>query len=160
MRKAIVLDANLIVLLIVGLSNKKYLGKHKAITNTFLKGDFEVLEDAIQGSNGLIVTPHTLAEASNFLRQIANPIKSEVGRTYQAYIKKLQEVYVTSVAASSRPEFFRHGLADMSSLEALKSDSILLSTDGPLCHEARVAGKQAITFAQYRQEYYDALKEV
>lgn len=158
-RKTLVLDINLIVLLVVGTAGVKYLKTHKAITKLFIKGDFEVLQDAIQRSSGIRVTPHTLAEASNFLRQIADPYKSEIGMVFQLLIKNLAEIYVTSVTASNRTEFFRHGLADMTALELVQGNDVLFSTDGRLCAEARSSGKIAVTFSQYRQEYAEEQEE-
>ena len=65
-----------------------------------------------------------------------------------------------SSAAANRAEFLRHGLADMTSLEALQDGEVLFSTDGRLCNEARVAGKMAINFAQYREEFIEEQREL
>jgi hypothetical protein len=125
-----------------------------------LEGDFDVLQDAIQRSRGIKVTPHCLAEASNFLRQIADPDRTRIGALFQLCIKQFEELYVASAVAAARPEFFRHGLADMTVIEAIQESDILLSLDGQLCNDVQVAGKNAITFARVREDYIDLQKEI
>lgn len=159
-RRTIILDTNLVVLLVVGTTGPKYLEAHKAVRSLFINGDFEVLQHAIAQSDGIKVSPHTLAEASNFLRQIADPYKTDIGRVFQAAIGQLSEEYIESAIAAARPEFLRHGLADMISLELASDNSVVLSTDGRLCHEIRRAGRVAVNFSQYREEYLEETREL
>jgi hypothetical protein len=68
MPTSIVIDTNLLVLLVVGLTNRNYIRQHKRCSE-FTEDHYEVLSDTIGQFRELIVTPNTLSEASNLLRQ-------------------------------------------------------------------------------------------
>ena len=61
--KVIVLDANLLLLLVVGLTSRAYISKHKRLQG-YEELDFDLLICLI-GSANVIVTPNTLTETSN-----------------------------------------------------------------------------------------------
>ena len=73
--EAIILDTNLLILLIVGLSGADRFANHKNLKNFHLPSDFEILNSLLEGISQIILTPNTLTETSNLLRQIANPAR-------------------------------------------------------------------------------------
>lgn len=149
MRKMVALDASLIVLLVVGLTKPEYIGKHKRL-KTYTVEDFDLLQETIQESAGVVVTPNALSEASNLLRQIDDPIKSEISAVFRAIIQKTQEIYIPSSDASHRPEFIRFGLADNALLEAIKDKMVMVSVDAKLVIAAQTAGYSALNFNHIR----------
>lgn len=149
MRKAVALDANLIVLLVVGLAGKSYITKHKRL-KTYTADDFDILKATIEQSAGIVVTPNALSEASNFLRQIADPARSIISSAFQTLIKNTKETYVKSVDASQRAEFLRFGLADNVLLEISKANMVIVSVDSNLCIAAQNSGYEAINFNHLR----------
>jgi hypothetical protein len=66
MRKTIALDANLLVLLVVGLAEPRYIPLHKRL-KAFTVDDFKLLTKMIAASAGMAVAPNALSEASNLL---------------------------------------------------------------------------------------------
>jgi len=152
MRKAISLDANLLVLLIVGLAGPKFISKHKRL-QTYDAEDFNLLKHAISESSGLVVTPNTLSEASNLLRQGREPMKTLINDVFRNFINSTKEIYIKSANASSRSEFARLGLSDGALLEIAKGDIVVLSADLDLCVAAEVAGYAAINFNHVRDAY-------
>jgi hypothetical protein len=150
MRKTIVLDANLLVLLVVGLTETKYISTHRR-----LKGygvvDFKLLAAMISESAGLAVTPNALSRASNLLRQINEPAKTQIAIAFRELIKKTNEIYTTSADASSRSEFLRIGLSDCALLEVSKKSMVVLSVDLELCLAALTAGYEAVNFNHVRE---------
>ena len=75
MRKIIALDANLLVLLIVGLTDRRLIASHKRLKE-YTVDDFDLLERLISASAGIAVTPNVLSEASNLTRQIGGPARN------------------------------------------------------------------------------------
>ncbi len=153
MRKTIALDANLLVLLVVGFTERKYISVHKRLKE-YSVADFELLAAMISESAGLAVTPNALSEASNLLRQINEPAKTQIANAFRALIKRMDEIYVTSVDASSRHEFLRIGLSDSALLEVSKKNIVVLSVDLDLYLAALAAGYEAVNFNHVREPLY------
>lgn len=143
--KVIALDANLLVLLIVGLTARKYIAVHRRL-RAYSAADFDRLTALISASAGVVVTPNVLSEASNLLRQISEPAKTQIAAAFREVIKRTEEIYVTSADAASRSEFLRLGLADSSLLEISKRNIVILSVDLDLYLAARAAGYDAFNF--------------
>ncbi|MGA2409992.1 MAG: hypothetical protein ABSG46_06320 [Candidatus Binataceae bacterium] len=148
MPKTIALDANLLVLLVVGLTNPKYIATHRRL-GSYTIANYELLTRLIAVSAGIVVTPNALSEASNLLRQIGEPAKSQISDRFRSLIQRSSEIYVPSVDACSRREFFRLGLADSAMLEAGKQNLLILSTDAKLCIAAHNAGYESLNFTHY-----------
>jgi hypothetical protein len=145
MRKAVAIDANLLVLFIVGMTSTQYIVKHKRCA-IFEPCDFELLIAVLLEAAEVILTPNTLTEASNLLRQISEPARTEVSLVFQAYVQKAAERYVESRQATKRIEFIRLGLADAALLEIQNDDIILLTTDLDLYLSACRDGRGALNF--------------
>ena len=150
MRKTIALDANLLVLLVVGLAEPRYIQVHKRL-KAFTFDDFKLLTKMIAASAGMAVTPNALSEASNLLRQINEPAKSRIGMALRRLIQNTNEIYVASVDASSRREFLRIGLSDSALLEVNKNDIVVLSVDLSRCLAAQAAGYTVVNFNHLRE---------
>ena len=155
MRKSIVLDANLLVLFVVGLTDPAYVDKHKRLRAYDLLALHLLEEYIIASSKEVLVTPHALSEASNHLRQIAEPARSHIGRTFQKFIERSKEIYVKSATASSRAEFLDLGLSDSALMEVAKEDVVIVSVDLDLCIAAEIAGYSALNFNHVRDDAYN-----
>jgi hypothetical protein len=70
-QEAIILDTNILILLIAGLADVERYSNHKNLKNFDLSADFEILPSILNGASEIILTPNTLTETSNLLRQIA-----------------------------------------------------------------------------------------
>lgn len=68
MTQKIVLDTNLLMLLVAGLTNPAFIAKHKR-TKTFSTDDFKLLQGILRKYQKLLLTSHVLSEASNLLAQ-------------------------------------------------------------------------------------------
>ena len=81
----IVIDANLLVLLVVGAVDRRLVGKHRRVKN-FAMEDYDLLLDLLQETpHPVVVTPNTLTEASNLLedrqdRRLLRQLKEHRGR--------------------------------------------------------------------------------
>lgn len=150
MRNAIVIDCNLLVLLVVGLTSKQLIKKHKRCSQ-FEEKDFELLEVLLSQASELLVTPNTLSETSNLLKYIAEPARSKILTTFSDFITKSQEHYIESRSAAARNEFIRLGLTDSVLLSLSKPRTIILTTDLDLYLAALNAGLEAFNFFHIKE---------
>lgn len=155
MPKAIALDAGLLVLLVVGLTKLEYISIHKRLRDYDID-DFGLLQKAIEVSDGIVVTPNALSEASNLLRQINDPAKTSIVEAFRRLIENTREVYIRSSDACARGEFIQLGLSDSALLEVGKSNLVILSADLDLCVAAEVAGYSTLNFNHIRDDFYNA----
>ena len=117
--QSILIDANLLVLLVVGRTRRSLIADHKRLSS-FTAEDYDLLLSVI-GSRTIVVTPNTLTEASNLLKQ----------RRFRDVLRDIiygsKEVTVMSVKASSSRLFSRLGLTD-AALEIVASNKVPLLT--------------------------------
>ena len=150
MPSALFIDANLIVLLVVGLAGRELIAKHRR-TKMFTVEDFDRLIRAISPVAELRVTPNTLTEASNLLGQHGEPQRSRLLLTLRTLIERSPEIVVASVDAARRDEFPRLGLTDAALLEVVSADAPLLTVDLDLYVAALASGEvAAINFNHWR----------
>ena len=107
----IFVDANLLVLLVVGETDKKLIVKHRRLRE-FQEEDYERLVRLINQVDKVLVTPNTLTEASNLLAYHGEPERSRFFEVLRILIEEHEEIVVTSKTASRNKEFKRLGLTD------------------------------------------------
>lgn len=146
----ILLDANLLVLLTVGLTDRGLILKHKR-TRTFEEADYDLLVEILSRYDAIAATPHVLAETSNLVSQIGEPALSSVRLILSNLIKDQEEIYIASRDSVKHPAFIRLGLTDASILQVIRSDIPLLTTDVGLYLEASKANPLATNFNHLRQ---------
>jgi hypothetical protein len=146
----VILDTSLLVLLVVGLTSKRYIPSHKKLA-AFSEDDFELLEKLLSNASELLVTPNTLSEASNLLAYIGDPAKTEIMRTFRAIIQRTREAYAKSSTAANESEFLRLGLTDCAVLVTSADEAVVLTADLHLYLQAsRRDGERALNFNHYR----------
>lgn len=150
MRLQLAIDANLLVLLVVGATTPEYISKHKKLRGEFRPSDYELLRETIANSAGVVATPHVLAETSNLLAYVGEPVKSEIFLTFRALIAEIREAYIDSSRAAMRSEFPRVGLADAALLELCDNGAALITCDTGLWLAALNVGIEALHFNHLR----------
>lgn len=144
------IDANLLVLLTVGNTDKALIPKHRRLRGYSVE-DYEILTDILSRTERIFITPNTLTEASNLLAQHGDPERSLVFDTLRAIIHDNIEVVVRSRVASSRSEFNRLGLTDSALLEVVSEETPLITVDLDLYLASLRGGRNsALNFAHIR----------
>ena len=145
------IDANLLVLLVAGNTGAHIITRHKRLKQ-FTVGDYRRLRELIFDAGGVVyVTPNTLTEASNLLRNYGEPDKTRLSNTLATLINESQEVVVYSADAVANAAYQRLGLADAALLEVISADRPLLTVDVPLVIEAqRLQADAAVNFNEFR----------
>jgi predicted nucleic acid-binding protein len=151
MTKSVVLDANLLVLLVAGYTDKNLIERHKNLSAYDTDG-FELLVETLAGYSHIVVTPNALTEASNLLRQIGEPDRSRVTLMLGHLILAHEERYIVSKDAVAEKTFGRLGLTDAALLVVAREYDALLSADNDLYLAASTEGIEALNFAHL----YDA----
>ena len=151
-RDGIIVDTQLLVLFVVGLTRRSYIEKHKRL-RAYTVDDFDLVYQIVSGFTKVIVTPNTLSEASSFVRQVGEPIRSEIYATFGHLTAA--EVYVASRIAVAEAEFCRLGLTDT----VLLSDDLaaypLVTADLDLYLAALSRGRDAFNFHHLRDHGWD-----
>lgn len=144
------IDANLLVLLVVGSVGRNLIPKHRRLQN-FSEEDYEILLNLVARFNRIYVTPNTLTETSNLLCQHKEPERSQLFERLRLVIEDSREVVVASADASTNPVFTRLGLTDAALLEAVAEDLPLVTVDFNLYLAALAKGQgMALNFTHFR----------
>ena len=140
--KGIFIDANLLVLLVVGATDQALISKHRRLRR-FMVEDYERLIELIRQAGQVFLTPNTLTEASNLLAQHPNPERSRFFAVLRRIIGKSEEIVVASKTASRNNAFVRLGLTDAALLEVVSEETPLVTVDLELFRAAFATGKVA-----------------
>ena len=144
------IDTNLFVLLVVGSVGRKLIEKHRRLRK-YSAEDYEILINLLGRVQRVYVTPNTLTETSNLLGQHAEPERSRFFERLHFIIQESKEVVVASAVASSNSAFNRLGLTDAALLEAISTETPLVTVDLKLYLAATAAGQEvAINFTHLR----------
>ena len=152
MNDGIYIDANLILLLTVGLTRQELITKHKR-TKEFSLSDYKLLLKLLAPFETILVTPNTLTEASNLLSQHADPEKSEILGTFRNLVKESEETSIASSDAVDHVKFPLLGLTDIVLLSQASPDAPLITVDLDLYLEVLRKGEtSAINFNHIRDQ--------
>ncbi len=145
---AVILDANLLVLLVVGLYSRPYIARHKRLAACSEK-DFDLLSAYVASASRLIVTPNTVTETSNLAGQTSEPARGKILMMLGRLLQTTEEVYVDSKFAAEHPAFPRLGLTDSVLLNVADEGRTLLTADLDLYLAALRHGQSAVNFNHY-----------
>lgn len=148
---ALVLDASLLVLFIVGSTRRDLIGRHKRL-KAFTMEDYDLLLRLISDAPQVIVTPNTLTETSNLISQIDEPARTQIREVFRRVVEATEEEYVSSRAAVSARSFLRLGLTDAGLLHLMSETRSLLTTDLDLYLSALQLGATAVNFNHLRRQ--------
>ena len=140
--QGIFIDANLLVLLVVGATDQALISKHRRLRR-FMVEDYERLIELIRQAGQVFLTPNTLTEASNLLAQHPNPERSRFFAVLRRIIGKNEEIVVASKTASRNNAFVRLGLTDAVLLEVISAETPLVTVDLDLFVAAFAKGEVA-----------------
>ena len=140
------IDANLLLLLIVGSVGRDLISKHRRLRR-FTVEDFDRLINLLDRVEQVFVTPNTLTETSNLLGQHADPERSRFFDRLKFIIQESKEIVVASTVASHNNAFKRLGLTDAVLLEVATAETPLVTVDLDLYLEALAKGQDtAVNF--------------
>ena len=122
------IDANLLLLLVVGSVNRDAIARHRRLRE-FTRDDFGILLNLINQVERVLVTPNTLTETSNLLSLHGEPERSRFFERLRLIIEQTEEIVVASANASSNNAFTRLGLTDAALLEVATKETPIITVD-------------------------------
>ncbi len=151
---SVIVDANLLVLLLVGITDRAFISKHKK-TRSFTEEDFDLLTIFLSQYQSIVVTPNILTETSNLAGLIGEPNRSFIFETLKVLLKAYQEIYLPSSTISDNLHFTSLGITDCGIIETLSKEenTELITTDLDLYLAAASSGKRVYNFNHLRAAY-------
>ena len=150
MLRGLFIDANLLILLVVGRVGSDLIGEHRRLRG-FSVADYELLVDFTADYDVIYVTPNTLAETSNLLASHLRTHRHRFLGTLRALIEQSREIVIASADAAGNAHYLDLGLTDAALLEAVSSETPLLTADVKLFTVATADGvSRAMSFWDLR----------
>ncbi len=146
------IDANLLLLLIVGSVGRDLVAKHRRLRQKFTVEDFDRLNNLFDRVKQVFVTPNTLTETSNLLSQHRNPERSLFFDKLKCIIEVSKEIVVASADASRNNAFKQLGLTDAALLEVVTAETPLVTVDFDLYLAALAKGQDAVVNFTHLQD--------
>lgn len=148
---SVLVDSNLLFVHVVGCTSREHVGRARR-TEQYSVADFDLLQSTLAEFDEILVTPHVLAETSNLLGYLAEPLLSKARHTFAAILLPWQERFTPGSKLTGTPVYLRLGLTDSALFSTASASTTLLTDDLPLFIEVRRAGRSAINFTHLRQE--------
>jgi hypothetical protein len=147
----IILDAHLLLLLIVGMTSRTYIGMHRRLQD-YADDDFTLLTRLLSLASKIVVTPNILTETSNLAGYIAEPARTRIYETFRALVASdcTEEQYAQSKLTVTASEFTRIGLTDVGMMHIATPSHTLLTADLDLYLAALKRGLKAENFNHHR----------
>jgi predicted nucleic acid-binding protein len=150
MSRAILLDTNLLVLLVVGITSEKLISEHKR-TRAYDLSSFRLLRRLLAATSAQLMTsPHVLAEASNLLRQYKGRERLRMNDILGEIIEGADERHVPAKLLVRDKHFPWLGLTDAGLISLAAGDTIVLTDDLDVYLAAQRSGFEAVNFTYLR----------
>lgn len=149
MKRPIIVDTQLLVLLVVGATDASLIAQHRR-TLSYTRGDFHFLLDSLGNAPRFLFCPHVAAEASNLIGQHREPDRSVMMHVLRALLNNASEARITCGEAMAQAEYVPLGMADAAQLALYRDDAVLLTDDEKLYRAASARGAAALYFREER----------
>ena len=147
--KYALLDTNVLVLFVVGGTRRDYIRVHKNCSR-FSSADYDSLLRHLNVAAGIVTTAQILSETANLLRQVRDPIKTEIAAFFKLLVMRVRELQPTAWDAVHDDTYAWLGLNDASILTCLGSDRVLITEDGNLHAAAITRSTDVLHFTELR----------
>jgi hypothetical protein len=146
--KGVLVDANLLVLLLVGRVNRRRIPAFKR-TQNFTIEDSELLEHLVAWFGKLFATPHVLSQVSD-LADLPGKDLHKVRQLFKAVVEEIEETYDPSKSLVADPLFERLGLTDAAIATVCSRGILVLTADVELQLALQHRGADALNFNHVR----------
>jgi hypothetical protein len=148
----ILIDANALIVLLVGLVNPRLIGGHKR-TSIYEEQDFKnILQIIGQDVSKLVTIPNVWTEVDNLLKDFPGDLKNLYIEKISDTIKTSSEKYFASSTGVGNYYFGMLGLTDTLLLEYAKECELLITSDSKLSDYANAYGIKVFDLVKFRNE--------
>jgi len=134
--KGILVDTNLLLLLLVGLTEPSFVPKFRR-TEKFAPEDCKTLENFLSRFDQIFTLPNVLTEVSNLAGQIEDKTKKTFDEIFCKFIRAVKEEYVPSYTLTEDESAFRFGLTDCAIMALVTNKYLLLGYFRPKPRKVR-----------------------
>ena len=110
-QRRVLLDANVLLLLLVGTVDRALIGSFKR-TAIFTEDDFDLLNLVLAYFHEIVTTPHVLTEASNLLGQLPSHLSETYFANFRIVVAAFNEQMNAAQVITTEPVFTQLGLTD------------------------------------------------
>lgn len=148
-RKGILVDANLLVVLLVGKLGPAHLKNCRA-TKSFKPDELSLLEQFVVQFDTLVTTPHILTEVSNLAGSLPDGLLGQFRAMFRGVVKSLSEQSRPAMEIARDEQFIRFGLTDTAITMIAPGRYLVLTVDLPLCGLLQRRNVDVINFNNIR----------
>jgi hypothetical protein len=149
LKRAILLDTNLLLLAAVGRFDKTLIGRKRL--SIFTPDDFDLLIKIHGGYRRSLTTPHLLTELSNLADQCVPHARHIPFRIFlAAFMTALEEQWMPAQSLCQTNEFRKLGLADAAACLLADSQATVITVDGSMYNLLLARGIDACNFNHLR----------
>ena len=142
--RSVLIDANLLVLLLLGQADERNVGKHKKLKQYDIV-HFQALIRHAGTFARHVSTPHVLTETSNLLNLGKREQEGVITSLFAEYCSLVDEVIFEAARAAQSAFLPKLGLTDTIILERIVPEGIIILTDDyELSQRVRSIGGEAI----------------
>jgi hypothetical protein len=145
------IDANALIILLIGLIDPKLINKHKR-TSIYEERDFYDLISFVGDIKELVVLPNVWTEVDNILNNFTGNYKEKYIEQITNTIKSTTEKFMESKTATESVGFYDLGLTDSLMLEYSKECKLLITSDSSLSDYAIANGITVFDLVKNRNE--------
>jgi hypothetical protein len=149
MSRSLLLDTNLLVVFVVGLTDRGEIGKHKR-TRDYTPEDFDRLLVEMNKYQELWVTSQSVAECSNLIRQIHSALAERLMQTLSNLVSRINESNMSSRDLFMERCVLTLGVTDAGIAKKSRRVTNLLTADLDLYLEVSQKYGNAINFNHIR----------
>lgn len=147
--RAILVDTNLLVLLLVGLVDERQIESFKR-TRQYTIEDYRLLSRLLAGFSEILATPHVFTETNNLLGHLHEPRRTAARLALRTLVETAHEEFRPSRELVVHPAFARLGLTDAAILSAQGEGVAVLTDDFDLYVSLEAAGAEVWNFNHIR----------
>lgn len=149
--RGILIDANLLLLYLVGSHDTRLIGdgKYNKLSKYTLE-DFNLLVRLKGVFRRSVTTAHVLTEVSNLTNDLPSSTKTECLSEFTEIFADTDELTVSSFEVSRRSEFRYLGLTD-SALAEISNQFLVVTDDARLVVKLNESGLEALNFNHLRE---------
>lgn len=148
-RKGILIDTNILLLWLVGSTNKARITQFSR-TQNFEPRDYDLLVYIFKKFPQILTTPNILTEVSNLINQLGEPDRSRCFSIFAKDIVQLDEIYIDSHTISATDKFPKFGLTDCGIVNVAKDNYLVLTDDLKLASYLQNIGIDTLNFNNIR----------
>lgn len=149
MARPVILDTNLLLLLVVGETDRSLIGKHRRL-QAYEEVDFDWLRATLRAPRALLLCPNVVSETSNLVRYIYPAAAQRVAVTLAVLLQQTTETYIQSVLAAAESAYARLGVTDAVLIMLSRTDATLVTDDLDLALAAQRVGADVVNYTHVR----------